>query len=396
MHVVVGALLAVLTAVTAAVCAVWATRHWMIAREKHRAFVLNPACPGPPADAPMVSVVIAAKDEADNIGPCLRAMLRQDYPAFEVIVCNDRSTDGTAAAVEEVAAGDGRVRLIDIDALPPGWCGKNHAVHVGYRAARGEWLCTTDADCRQNSVRTLSVAMQHACDEGADLLSVLPQLEARGFWENVVQPVCGGVMMIWFHPDRVNDPSCPSAYANGAFILVRRSAYEAVGTHEAIKGLLMEDMHLARRIKQAGLSLRVVRGAGLYSVRMYSSLRGSLRGWSRIFYGSFGSLRRMVLSLLVLAVMGLLPYVAAAAGLTLAAAGAWPRWAWAAWAATGLAAAATQLSVIFRFYRLIRARPALAWTYPLGCLMAMLAVAGAIASLYRGLTWKGTQYPAGT
>ncbi len=386
----------ILTSLSCLVFLVWTSRHLLISREQKSQFLLTGESPGPPEGAPLISVVIAAKDEADNIGPCVRSLLEQDYPSFEIIVCNDRSTDETAAIVERIAASDERVRLINIDHLPAGWYGKNHAMATGVAAARGEWICMTDADCRQVSSRTLSAAMQHAADTQADLLSVLPTLHTHGFWEDVIQPVCGGVMMIWFNPEKINNPKKSNAYANGAFVLIKRASYEVIGTHEAIKGLMMEDMHLARRIKQAGMNLRLVRSKGLYSVRMYTSLGEIMRGWCRIFFGSFGTLGRLATSLTLLVVIGLLPYAAAAIGFARASGGSTAAGAWLACGAAGLAAIAMQISVIYRFYKLIDAHKALAWTYPLGCLAASIAVIMAMTKLCPGakLTWRGTSYDA--
>ena len=393
-----------LTALTGCALLIWTSRHLEIARHRRQSFVLTETyglsdgeAVGASAgddDPPRLSVVVAAKDEQENIEACVDSMLRQDYPNFEMIVVNDRSSDRTAAIAERLAASDPRLRLINVEHLPPGWCGKNHAMQTGIAAADGEWLCMTDADCRQQSTRTLSVAVAYARRTGTDLLSVLPNLQMRGFWENVVQPVCGGIMMIWFHPDKVNDPAKPHAYANGAFMLMRREAYQRIGTHEAVKDRVNEDMHMAARVKSAGMKLRTVRNEHLYSVRMYSSLGEIVRGWSRIFYGTFGTLKRLSLSLAVLVVMGLLPYGAAAFGLVAAAAGTEPRTPLLACGLVGLAAVAMQISVIVRFYGLIRARPALAWTYALGCAVAGVALVAALGKLRRGatVTWRDTTY----
>ena len=388
------ALCVILTVTAGLVALVWASRHLQIQAEQRKNHPLRPTSPGPPPDAPMISVLVAAKDEADNIETCVRTVLQQDYPNFELIVVNDRSDDDTPAIVERIAAEDARVRLINISHLPDGWLGKNNAMQTGIRQAKAQWICMLDADCRQSSPRTLSTAMQYALDTSADLLSVLPVLQMRGFWENAIQPVCGGVMMIWFKPNRVNDPHKPTAYANGAFILIRRSAYEAIGTHEAVRQNLNEDMAMASRIKRAGLKLRVVRNEGLYLVRMYTSLGAILRGWGRIFLGTFGTAGRLTVSLLVLVLMGLLPYAAAAVGFGGGAAGAGSAaWCLAAGAA-GAIAACMQMSVIYRFYKLIHARKYLAWTYPIGCVAAIIAVVIAMTRLRPGATvvWKGTSY----
>jgi cellulose synthase/poly-beta-1,6-N-acetylglucosamine synthase-like glycosyltransferase len=374
---------------------VWSSRHLMIWRERQTGLMLTDHSAGPPEKAPKISVLVAAKDEAACIETCVRTMLDQDYPNFEMIVCNDRSTDDTPEIVRRVAADDPRLRLVNITDLPQGWCGKNNAMQTGIATTAGEWICMIDADCRQLSRRTLSVAMQYASDSGADLLSVLPRLEMKTWWENVVQPVCSGVMMIWFRPDKVNDAKAHNAYANGAFILIRRGVYEAIGTHEAVKDRLNEDMHMARLVKEAGLRLRVIRGDDLYLVRMYTSFRQIIRGWSRIFYGTFGTLRRLVISLAVVTVMGLLPYLCAGLGLAGWAAGAHTAWAWRTLAISGLVAAAMQLSVIYRFYKLIRARPGLFWTYPIGCAVTIWALLLSLTKLGGAkVVWKSTGYNA--
>ncbi|MCY2932181.1 MAG: glycosyltransferase [Planctomycetota bacterium] len=312
------------------------------------------------------------------------------------ITPTSRSSSPTTAArtgrgeiVAGIAREDQRLRLVTIDRLPEGWYGKNNAMQTAIAGTKGEYICMIDADCRQLSNRTLATAIRYAQDHQADLLSVLPVLEMKGFWENVIQPVCSGVMMIWFARHKVNNPAKPNAYANGAFMLIRREAYEAIGTHEAIRDKINEDMHLAARVKGAGRKLVVVRSTGLYIVRMYTSLPQIYRGWSRIFFGCFGTLRRLVISFVLMFTAGLAPYVAAAAGLLAAP----DPVAWAC-AAAGLAAIALQLSAIFRYYRLAEVTPGLFWTYPLGCAITLVILVNSMLRLRAGATvvWKSTTY----
>jgi len=387
---------AVLTVLAGAVGLAWLSRHLLISREKRSGVSLTEDYPGPQGAPPRISVVVAARNEEANIENCVRSMLDQDYGDYELIVCNDRSTDGTADIVRRIARENRQVRLIDIDRLPEGWCGKNNAMRNGIAASTGQWICMIDADCVQTSRRTLSAAMSYALDTEADLLSVLPVLRMDSFWENVVQPVCGGVMMIWFTPDKVNDPRRSNAYANGAFMLIRKEAYDKIGGHQAVRDQVNEDMHIAALVKRAGLNLRVVRNAGLYTVRMYASLREILRGWSRIFYGTFGTLRRLTVSLAVITAMGPLPYITAAAGLSLGLAGVAPAGWWLACGSVSAAAVVLQISVIARFYRLVGARPWLAWSYVLGCVVTIAALVVSLTKLRRGakLTWRGTSYSA--
>ena len=385
----------IMIVLTSGVTAVWASRHLMIIRQRKHGFVLTEDYEhSGTGEHPRISVVVAAKDEQDNIEQCIRTMLEQDYPNFEMIVANDRSTDATAEIVERIAAEDARVRLINIEHLPDGWCGKNNAMQNAIAADDGDWICMIDADCRQTSKRTLSVAIAYAEQTGADLLSILPNLEMQTFWENVAQPVCSGIMMIWFNPDKVNDPDRPHAYANGAFMLMKRSAYERVGTHHAVRDKVNEDMHLAALVKSAGLNLRVVRNDGLSLVRMYTSLSETLRGWSRIFYGTFGTLKRLSISLTVLAVMGLLPYAAVIIGLSAAVAAATPAGLFLALTLLGIAAVAMQISVIWRFCPMVGAKSGIALTYPLGCVVGIVALVSAISKLRRGaqITWRNTAY----
>jgi len=387
------ALAITLTIITFFVLLIWLSRHSQIQRERRGGFVLTEDYPDN-AQSPPVSVIIAAKDEAENIGRCVNSMLDQDYGNFEVIVVNDRSSDNTAAIVERIAAQDARLKLINVAELPPGWCGKNNAMKLGIAQAKADWFCMIDADCTQTSRQSLRAAVQYAVDSQVDMLSVLPNLEMKGFWENVVQPVCGGVMMIWFKPDHVNDPNRSTAYANGAFMLIRRDAYEQIGGHDAVRDQVNEDMHMARLVKRHGRKLRVVRNRGLYLVRMYTSLHAIVRGWARIFYGTFGTLRRLTLTLAVLLVMSLLPYATVAVGLAAWAAGAAPAPLAIVCAAVGLIAVGMQLSVIYRFRRLIDARPDLFWTYPLGCSVATACVVLALTKLRPGahVTWRNTTY----
>ena len=382
----------VLTVFSVLVTMVWISRHVMIYQQQRSGRMLGPDCPGPGDDPPLISVMVAAKDEEACIERCVRSMLGQDYPNFEMIVCNDRSDDNTAEIVERIAAEDPRLRLVNIENLPEGWCGKNNAMQTGIAQSNGEWICMIDADCRQTSNRTLSVALQHARDNDIDLFSILPDLEMNGFWEKTIQPVCSGVMMIWFSPDKVNNPDKPNAYANGAFMLMRREVYEAIGTHEAVKTEVNEDMHMADRIKKSGMKLRVLRSDGLYTVRMYTSFKQIIRGWSRIFFGTFGTLKRLTISFLLMTVMGLLPYAAALVGLLGLGSGA-PTAAMVCGVA-GLVGVAMQLSVIFRYYRLLGNAGVLALTYPMACIITLYVILISMTKLRASatVTWKSTTY----
>ncbi len=368
---------------------VWARRHLDLNRARHEP-ILGPADADPDAVVmPKLTMLVAAKDEEANIGRCLDGILAQDYPNLEVIVANDRSEDATGAIINDFAARDERVKAVHVSHLTPGWAGKNHALHQAIGHATGELLCFTDADCSFHSGQLLRAAVCFARREDVDFLSVLPELEAKTFWEQVVQPPAGAIMVFWFPPEKVNNPQSPRAYANGAFMLMTRNAYDAIGGHDRVKTALNEDMHFARLAKRVGARLRVIRGGGMYSVRMYVGLRQIWNGWTRIFYAAFGTLPRLIVSVLFLSIFSLLPWVSLLVGTWLPGIGS-------ALGLAGLAAVVAQQSVLWRFYRLSNTRPAWALSYPLG---AALCLAMTLNAMTRHLgvktRWRGTAYQGG-
>ncbi|MDD4889570.1 MAG: glycosyltransferase [Phycisphaerae bacterium] len=377
---------------------IWLSRHIEISREGRLNPPLTPTSfPAPNAqnasDWPMISVLVAAKDEEAVIEKCVRSMLDQDYPNYEVILINDRSGDRTGQIGDALARENPRLRTLHVKELKEGWFGKNNAMRLGIEAARGQWFCFIDADCTQTSRSTLSQAFQYARKLNVEFLSVLPRLIAHGFWEQVLQPVCGGILVFWFKPQKVNNPAHPAGYANGAFMLMDKNAYWRIGGHEPVKTEVNEDIHMAQLAKQAGVRLRVVQNEGLYVTRMYEGFRATWRGWSRIFYGSFVRRRRLVISLLVMLLMGVTPYVTAIAGwlsLALGAAGTLP---WLA-AIAGTASILAQQSVLWRFFPMAGIPRRFTPTYAIGAVVALGIFVNAIRKVggRSAVTWRGTTY----
>ena len=384
---------------------VWLSRHLSVSRaQRHERMLSSRSHDGAPVRAPRVSVLVAAKDEEENIGDCVRSLLDQDYPDYEVIVTNDRSVDRTGAILDDLrrSAANGKLKVLTVETLREGWFGKNNAMREGVAAATGEWYCFADADCRQTSRRTLSMAVREALERGVDFLSVLPVLETRSFWERLLQPVCAGVMVFWFRPERVNDPKSRTAYANGAFMLMTRSCYDRIGGHECVKTEVNEDMHMARIAKAKGLSLCVIQNDDLYVTRMYASFAETWRGWSRIFYGCFGSLRRLVVSMLLLVTASIVPWVSlivsVLGGLVAGPSRAGPWW---TVAAVSLIVVIVQQTVTFRFYKLVRSHPAWSFAYIVGAVLclgmlinATLKLGGTTRTIWRGTAYRGNRLDA--
>lgn len=272
----------------AGLIAIWPIRHLVVGWAVRKLDILTPQSPRYRADAPpLISAIIPAKDEEATLADCLASVCAQDYPNLEILVVNDRSTDRTAAIAHEFAVRDGRVRVLTIESLPPGWTGKTHALQVASEHARGEWFWFLDADTR-HTPDNLPIVFEYARRHGAALVSLLPEMRCESFWENVVQPLAGIMLVQSFPLFLVNDDRSKKAFANGQYILIRRDAYVAAGGHAAVRDRFVEDIAMADRVKRLGLPIRVAIAHGIGSTRMYASLGQLVRGWSRILYDALG------------------------------------------------------------------------------------------------------------
>ena len=231
----------------------------------------------PAASGPLISVIIPARNEARNIERCVRSMLAATYPAIEVIVVDDRSTDGTGDLVEGLG-----VRLVRGAELPAGWFGKQWALVQGYRVARGELLLFADADTRHEP-ELIARAVTARATERADLFSVIPRQEMVTFWERLIQPhVFVALAARVSDLRRLNRTRIEwNAIANGQFILVTRASYEAAGTHEAVKSFVADDLMLAQTYVRHGLDIFLAHATTYMTTRMYGSLREILEGWTK-------------------------------------------------------------------------------------------------------------------
>jgi glycosyltransferase involved in cell wall biosynthesis len=241
-----------------------------------------------PQNPPTVTVLIPAKDEAGRIRACLASALAQDYPAFDVVAIDDRSDDATGAIMDEMAAADPRLSVVHIQkgSLPPGWTGKNNALHVGSQQARGQWLLFVDSDVLLDptAVRRAVVVANY---KKYDLLSALPRLETHTLWEGLLIPLCSAAAATMYLIALVNNDHYKGvSFANGQFLLMPRTSYDAIGGHTAVKDRFCEDTEIARLVKEGGMRCRVTWGGDLAAVRMYDSFPAIIKGWSRIFYAA--------------------------------------------------------------------------------------------------------------
>lgn len=264
---------------------------------------------------PLVSIVVPARNEEENIAPCVESLRKSMGCEIEVIVVDDESRDRTAEIVRAIQEKDSRVRLVRVDGLEPGWVGKSHALFRGIREARGEWLLFTDADTRHRP-RALADCLTLAGEKKADLVSLSPGQVCGSFWERLLQPAVFSFIESLYPFHRVNGDGASCAAANGQYFLIRRSVLEDIGGIEAVRSEIVEDLALARLVKEKGFRIHFAPGEGRVDARMYRSFRALWQGWSKnLFALSGGQMARLVRLTVVRTLLDIAPAMAALAGL---------------------------------------------------------------------------------
>jgi len=261
-----------------------------------------------PVVYPSLTVVIPALNEARALESSLRSVLDQDYPDLEILVLNDRSTDETGAILDRMKARYPQLQVVHVRELPAGWLGKNHALHLGARRARGEWLLFTDADV-QFEPHALSAALAYAVANDLDHLTAVPHMLAKSPWLKAF--VSSFMLLFSFGVLRASAPATKVHVGLGAFNLMRRSVYEAVGGHRPIALRPDDDMMLGKLVKTAGYKQAVVLAPDLLRVEWYTGVREAIRGLNKnAFAGLAYSLPIVLLVTLALALAHILPFVA--------------------------------------------------------------------------------------
>lgn len=271
-----------------------------------------------------ITAIVPARNEEVSIACCVRSLARQAEIA-EVFVVDDQSTDRTEEIVRGLMREIPNLRLLEVEAVPGGWLGKNHAVWQGVKHAVSEWLLFTDADAELldgAAARALKIAEQ----TNAALVSFSPEQETEAWYEKALIPFVYCRLSKYFSYDAVNDPTSNVAAANGQFLMIRRDAYEAIGGHENIAAEVLEDVALAKQVKAAGYRIWFGSGAGVVRVRMYRSFAAMWEGWKKNLYlligGTPGAVCRELLSVVpwvpvALLVLGLRVPIAFVTGLGL-------------------------------------------------------------------------------
>ncbi|WP_102265126.1 glycosyltransferase [Mesobacillus jeotgali] len=226
---------------------------------------------------PLLSVIVAARNEEEHILQSIRTQLNQTYKNTEWILVNDRSDDGTGKVMENLVWLDSRIKVIHIDSLPEGWLGKNHALYKGYQRSAGNLILFTDADVMYHP-EAFSKAVGYFEKHGLDHLTAAPNLSAKPFWLKAFVAFFLFGFSYYKRPWLGNSPRSKTGVGIGAFNMVTRSSYEKIGTHEYIKMRPDDDLQLGMLVKRMGLKQRIVTAMTLIEVEWYQSLSDALAG----------------------------------------------------------------------------------------------------------------------
>ncbi|HEX6036585.1 glycosyltransferase [Longimicrobium sp.] len=338
---------------------------------------------GEPDATPKVSLLMPARDEAENLRRTLPSLLAQDYPALEILLLDDRSTDGTGDVARRIASDvGGRLTVLQGAEPPAGWVGKNWACHQLAKVATGEILVFCDADVEAAPAavrRTVAMLRRHA----AGALTALPRQRLEGWAQAAVVPVVAQLPVLALLPMRlipvVRAPSL--SMANGQWLAFTRAAYDACGGHAAVRGEVLEDVALGRRIKAAGHRLVACVAPALLAVRMYGSAREMREGFRKNLYPLLGGRRlSFAFGVALLAFAWLAPFAIALIG------------------RTRIAFLPLALLLVMRVAGALLFR--YGWRtvllHPVGVLMAAaLAVESWIRHERGTVTWRGRRVPSG-
>lgn len=334
------------------------------------------------AECPEVSLIFAARDEEEKLPLALETLRQIDYPRLEIAAVDDRSSDGTAQILNDAAKRDSRLHMVRIDELAEGWLGKPHALQRGYEASSGEWLLFTDADVRfRPDVIRRAISLAKA--KQLDHLTLMSEVEMHGFWEKTVLTFFGLGFQVATNPSGASDPLSRSYVGIGAFQMVRRRAYEASGTHRRLAMEVLDDMKLAKIVKQSGFRSGVGIAQDFVTVRWHAGIGNIVYGVTKNFFAAAGfRLPIVVLQLAGIFWAHILPFVALPFihGWTL-----------------GFVIASIAIALVFHAGTAIvmRASPLYALTQPIGAaIFSYMLLRSTVVTLRQGgIVWRETFYP---
>lgn len=331
---------------------------------------------------PSISILFAARDEAEQLPPALETLLSLDYPKYEVIAVDDRSVDATGAILAERARRDPRLKPVRVDSLPAGWLGKPHALLQAYEHSTGEWLIFTDADVHF-APDLLQRAITLVEAKGWEHVTLLGRARMFTFGEKLAMTFFGLALVAGTRPWSASDVNSRGYSGVGAFQMVRRGAYEQMGTHRRLAMEVIDDMKLGKLAKVAGVRSGAAKAGDAVSVHWHAGVRNMIRGTTKNFFAASGYRLWLTLMQIIGLVfmfdlpLAALPFVHGWARIFAAIAVALPL----------IATAAVAIE--------FRAPIGYAITFPIGALIFawMLARSMIVTLWHGGIVWRGTFYP---
>jgi len=338
-----------------------------------------------PVNSARVSIIVPARNEEATIAQVLEQLLVLDYENYEVIAVDDRSFDRTGAIMDQVAASAGahaRLKIVHIEKLPSGWMGKAHGMWKAARQATGEWLLFTDADVLFKP-DVLRRAVAYAEAESADHVVLFPRMIMKSAGERMMISFFQTMFVFGHRPWKVADPKTKDHMGVGAFNLLRRKVYEAVGTYEALRFEVLDDMKLGKVVKNSGFAQRNVFGHDLISLRWGHGAMGIVNNVTKNFFAvmSFQSWR-MLASSFAVAFLNLMPFIGVVA------AHGWARlpFAIALFCMFAIYVGMSNRSDVRPYYFLLHPISSVLFVYAM--LRSMFLTLG-----QGGVVWRGTKYP---
>jgi glycosyltransferase involved in cell wall biosynthesis len=338
-----------------------------------------------PDGNPRVTIIVPARNEEEEIEQTLTRLLALDYDDYEVIAVDDRSTDHTGEIMDRLAASPGvhrLLRVIHIDSLPTGWLGKTHAMWTATTQATGDWLLFTDADVlfKPDALRR---ALAYAESEPADHVVLFPRMIMKRPGEKMMIAFFQTLFVFGHRPWKVADPDTNDHMGVGAFNLVRRRVYEAVGTYQALRMEVLDDMKLGKVVKTAGYAQRNVFGEDLISIRWAKGAMGVVRNLTKNFFAIMSfQWPRALLSCGALAFLNLMPFLGV--------------WLAHGWARLPYAVALLSMFLIYLGMSWKSAVPAYYFfLHPISTALFMYTMLRSmlLTLWHGGVVWRGTKYP---
>jgi glycosyltransferase involved in cell wall biosynthesis len=337
----------------------------------------------PEATGNRLAVVVPACNEEDSIEQALRRLIALDYPNYQVIAVNDRSSDRTGAIMDAVAASsNGRLKVVHITELPAGWLGKTHAMWSAARQSDSDWILFTDADVmfRPDCLRR---AIAYAEAERADHVVLLPKIIMKRAGEKMMVGFFQLLFVFGHRPWKVADPKAKDHIGVGAFNLVRRSVYEQIGTYATLKFEVVDDMKLGKVVKNAGFRQRVIFGDDLIEIRWAKGARGVVNNLTKNFFAvmSFQPWRAVGGSV-AMAILNLLPF--------------WGTFFAPGWTRIPYAVTLASMFLLYAgIWRKVEISPWYFLLHPVSTLLFIYTMMRSMIVTLRngGVEWRGTFYP---